>query len=126
MRNKKRNVSLFATENHSLFASSLLTSLFFLVILSPKSVETFRFTVAFFNQGSIYKYCSVRKDSPMLQQSIRLCLKGGLALFFLLAFCGGNLLLSWWAHAAVQATSYAFPHDTIASGGSTSSDFNGS
>jgi len=62
----------------------------------------------------------------MQHQRIHRYIKGGLALFLLLAFCGGNLLLSWWAHAAVQATSYASPHDTIASGGSTSSDFNGS
>lgn len=55
----------------------------------------------------------------MRQQYIRMCLKGGLALFLLLAWCGGSFFLSQQAHAAVQATYYVSPMGSDSNSGTS-------
>jgi hypothetical protein len=55
----------------------------------------------------------------MQHQRIHRYIKGGLALFLLLAFCGGSLLLSRQVHAAVQATYYVSPTGSDSNSGTS-------
>ena len=57
----------------------------------------------------------------MQRQYIRMCMKGSLVFFFLLAFCGGSLFISWQAHAAVQATYYVSPTGSDSNSGTSMS-----
>jgi hypothetical protein len=57
----------------------------------------------------------------MQRQRIRLCMKGSLVFFFLLALCGGSLFFSPQARAAVQATYYVSPAGSDSNSGTSSS-----
>src|SRR5581483_9998474 len=68
---------------------------------------------------SICGHHSSRKDSSMQGQGIHKWLKGGLALFLLLAFYGGSLFISPQAHGAVQATYYVSPTGSDSNSGTS-------